>query len=435
MRFRQGLVSVLLPVFNGERYLDGAIESVLSQTYEDLELIIVDDFSTDRSHELIENYAARDKRICHFRNARRLGLFETYNQCLGQAAGEYIKPFAQYDLLRTTCVARCVHYLMTEPTTALVSTGYELMDARSNLLKGTADEPKRSVFAQRMLVPSGEVLERCLFPLANHLGEATNVMFRAQHQGTGFDSRLHQFAELEYWLRIVMQGDYISIPETYAFVRRHLGSAAITNSRNLMGACDLIKIARKYSRVIEACGRNEEEFLDLSISSYIKLIEEQLSDGTISAQHLREADDLRNRAKSNSAYDANISATTAFSALASALVGGDVNYVSFSSEPTESAGSMVQDLIDFREFSFHAMRLLAKAGAGEQPETPYHSYDYIGLFEDDGLPLDTDMDVEDDFEDASDMKPSAMDHLNSLLTKPLNALKGNRKSRRPVTSI
>jgi glycosyltransferase involved in cell wall biosynthesis len=362
MRFRQGLVSVCLPVYNGERYLDGAIESILTQTYEDLELIIFDDFSTDHSLEIIEGYAAKDRRISHWRNSRRLGLYETFNQCLGQAAGQFIKPFSQDDLLRTPALAKCIHQLILEPTVALATIGYEVMDARSNLLTGADKCGTQDVFEQRTLVAASEVLEKCLFPLTNQLGEVSSIMFRAQHQGTGFDSRLHQFAEIDYWMRILMQGDYLSIPETYAYVRHHLGSAAVNNTRNLMGACDLIKIARKYSRVIEACGKTEEDFLDISIACYIGQMEELLADGTVSAQRLRRADDLRTRAEINSAHEANASTTAAFSALASALVEGDVSCVSFTPQPTEAATAMLQDLIDFREFSFHAIRLLAAGG-------------------------------------------------------------------------
>ena len=469
MRFRQGLVSVCLPVYNGERYLDGAIESVLTQTYEDLELIIFDDFSTDHSLEIIEGYAAKDRRISHWRNARRLGLYETFNQCLAQANGQFIKPFSQDDLLRTPALAKCVHQLLLEPTVALATIGYEVMDARSNLLKGADKCQAQDVFEQRTLVAASEVLEKCLFPLTNHLGEVSSIMFRAQDQGSGFDSRLHQFAEIDYWMRILMQGDYLSIPETYAFVRHHLGSAAVNNTRNLMGACDLIKIARKYSRVIEACGKTEEEFLDLSITAYIAQIEELFTDGTVSAQRLRRADDLRARAQINSAHDANASTTAAFSALASALAEGDVSCVSFTPEPTEAATAMLQDLIDFREFSFHTIRLLAKgaittAGAMAMNKAPAPSFDSwldaSGAFSSPSQGLSGDQiaaetleaeieyqditifEVDDqEFEDAGDAKQSRMHKLNHMLTKPLKALQqsaardssGNRtRGRRPT---
>ena len=362
-----GLVSVCMPVYNGERYLQSAIQSILAQSYEHLELIIFDDFSSDHSLEMIEQFAATDSRIHHWRNGRRLGLFETYNQCLGQANGEYIKLFSQADLLHSEAIDSCVVQMELEPSVAMVTIGHELIDARGGPIKNPDTEWSREAFKPFRPIPSAEVLDKCLFPLTNFLGEASAVMFRASLQGSGFDGRLHQYAELDYWLRIIMSGDCICLPQAYAHIRHHLGSAAVTNTRNLMGACDLIKIARKFSRVIEACGKSEEEFLDLSIASYVAEIQNMVTDGTIAAGPLRRADDLRARAAMNSSHETSASATAAFSALASALVGGDVSAVSFESEPNASGAAMLEDLIDFREFSFHAIRLLSQISLPNSP--------------------------------------------------------------------
>ncbi|MBU6450922.1 MAG: glycosyltransferase family 2 protein [Cyanobacteria bacterium REEB67] len=360
MSFTPGLVSVCLPVYNGDQYLQAAIQSILAQTYQNLELIIFDDFSSDHSLAMIEHFAGLDNRIHHWRNGRRLGLFETYNQCLGQASGEYIKLFSQGDLLHHEAIEACVGQMQAEPTVAMVTIGHELIDARGGPIKNPDQEWMKEAFKPFRPIERLEVLEKCLFPLTNHLGEASAVMFRSAFQGTGFDSRLHQYAELDYWLRIIMDGDCICLPEAYAHIRHHLGSAAMTNSRNLMGACDLIKIARKFSRVIEACGKNEEEFLDQSISAYVAEIQTMVADGTIAAGPLRRAEDLRARAAMNSSHETSASATVAFSALASALVGGDVSAVSFAAEPNASGTAMLEDLIDFREFAFHAIRLLSQ---------------------------------------------------------------------------
>jgi glycosyltransferase involved in cell wall biosynthesis len=361
MSFTPGLVSICLPVYNGEQYLQGAIQSILAQTYQNLELIIFDDFSSDHSLAIIEYFAGLDNRIHHWRNGRRLGLFETYNQCLGQASGEYIKLFSQGDLLHHEAVEACVGQMQAEPSVALVTIGHELIDARGGPIKNPDQEWMKEAFKPFRPIERLEVLEKCLFPLTNHLGEASAVMFRSALQGTGFDSRLHQYAELDYWLRIIMEGDCICLPEAYAHIRHHLGSAAMTNSRNLMGACDLIKIARKFSRVIEACGESEEEFLDQSIGAYVAEVQSMVADGTIAAGPLRRAEDLRARAAMNSSHETSASATVAFSALASALVGGDVSAVSFAAEPNASGAAMLEDLIDFREFAFHAIRLLSQS--------------------------------------------------------------------------
>jgi len=444
MRFKKGLVSVCLPVLNGEKYLDGAIESVLSQTYDNIELIIFDDFSTDHSLEIIESYAAKDSRISYWRNGRRMGLYETYNQCLGQAQGEYIKPFSQDDLLRSPAIAKLVSNLIIEPSAALVTVGHDLIDARSNMLKGGSRDNPNKMFPTRTLIPSSNVLHKCLFPLANHLGEPSTIMFRSQYQGTGFDSRMNHFADLDYWLRIIMQGDYVAMPETYVFVRHHLGSTAISSTRNLMGACDLIKIARKFSRVIEACGKTYEEFLDISIPAYIAQIQEMVDDGTISADRLSRAQDLHIRNALNTTNETAASTTAAFSAIASALAGGDVSTLAFTPEPTETATNMLQDLIDFREFSFHSIRLLARTSlvypqeaepesqaAAEPPLPPAVQGDDYGqagleLYYDDNFPEEGDND-NDDFdiwqEDGPAPKSGRLKRINNVLSKPLKALK------------
>src|SRR5690349_18729732 len=93
------LVSVCLPVYNGEQYLRESIDSVLGQTYADFEILISDDGSTDSSAEICAQYADRDRRVRFWRNEANRGLFANYNICMNRARGEFIKPFAQDDVL------------------------------------------------------------------------------------------------------------------------------------------------------------------------------------------------------------------------------------------------------------------------------------------------------------------------------------------------
>ena len=75
-------VSILLPVYNGAKFLEAAVASALAQTFADFEIIVVDDCSTDGSLDLIEQLAEQDRRIKFLRNERNLGLFANYNRCL-----------------------------------------------------------------------------------------------------------------------------------------------------------------------------------------------------------------------------------------------------------------------------------------------------------------------------------------------------------------
>ena len=83
-------VSILMPAYNAERYIGTAIESVLSQSYDDWELIIVDDASDDNTGAICERYASKDKRIKTLRHTENKGISIGKNEALRHASGDYI---------------------------------------------------------------------------------------------------------------------------------------------------------------------------------------------------------------------------------------------------------------------------------------------------------------------------------------------------------
>ena len=84
------LVTVLMPVYNAEKYLSAAIESILMQTYKDYEFLIINDGSTDCSEHIIKDYQSKDSRIRYVKNETNLKLIETLNKGIKKATGEYI---------------------------------------------------------------------------------------------------------------------------------------------------------------------------------------------------------------------------------------------------------------------------------------------------------------------------------------------------------
>src|SRR6266567_1474240 len=87
---KKPIVSVLMPVYNGEKYLSVAIESILSQTFSDFEFLIVNDGSTDDSVEIIRDYAKKDSRIKLLNNEKEKGIVGALNTGIEKAAGSYI---------------------------------------------------------------------------------------------------------------------------------------------------------------------------------------------------------------------------------------------------------------------------------------------------------------------------------------------------------
>jgi glycosyltransferase involved in cell wall biosynthesis len=123
------LVSVGVPVFNGEAFLEDAIRSTLAQTLDDLELILCDNASQDRTPEICRDYAARDPRIHYFRNPRNLGAAANYNLTFNHARGRYFKWLAHDDRMRPSFLAKTFRLLEERPDAVLCNTIISYIDA------------------------------------------------------------------------------------------------------------------------------------------------------------------------------------------------------------------------------------------------------------------------------------------------------------------
>jgi glycosyltransferase involved in cell wall biosynthesis len=113
------LISVLITVYNRERYVAEAVESVLAQTMRDFEVIIVDDASTDGSAKIVEKYAGLDSRVRFFRNDRNLGDFPNRRRAAEHARGQYLKYVDSDDLIYPHSLAIMAEAMEGNPDAAL----------------------------------------------------------------------------------------------------------------------------------------------------------------------------------------------------------------------------------------------------------------------------------------------------------------------------
>ncbi|MFO1038563.1 MAG: glycosyltransferase family 2 protein [Geminicoccaceae bacterium] len=116
------LVSVGIPVYNGENYLEEAIRSVLAQTLDDLELVICDNASSDRTEEICRDYAAKDPRVRALRNPQNLGAIPNYNRVFDESRGRYFKWLAHDDRIKPTYLAATVAALEAASRAVLCNT-------------------------------------------------------------------------------------------------------------------------------------------------------------------------------------------------------------------------------------------------------------------------------------------------------------------------
>lgn len=195
------LVSVILPIYNGERYLKEAIESCLNQTYENIEIVVVDDASTDKSLEIIRSY--QDPRIKIFFHAENLGIAAATNTGYENAKGDYFTRFAADDIYVNTAVQEIVDYFEENLESDVVFTNqYWLI------------EPSREIIEIRT-GPAKDVLEY------NSLGLC--VFFKKKvYQTIGPVNGAVCLAEdYEYWLRCFLKVRIAHLDKFFYYYRLH----------------------------------------------------------------------------------------------------------------------------------------------------------------------------------------------------------------------
>lgn len=140
-RYEKKKVSILIPVYNRELLLEECIESTLNQTYDNFEVVIVDNASTDRTWEVCQAWAMRDERIRIFRNDENLGPVRNWQRCLDEATGEFCKFLFSDDKLMPDCLDRMVKVMTTSNCGVVVS----------SVLVGTSEKTATTYYKQQHL--------------------------------------------------------------------------------------------------------------------------------------------------------------------------------------------------------------------------------------------------------------------------------------------
>lgn len=289
------VVSICLPTFNGAKYLRLALEDALSQSFSDFELLIRDDNSEDESFEVIQEFAAQDKRIRAELNSKRLGLFANYNACMEQARGAYIKLFAQDDRWHSSTLARCVEALKNSPTASLLTCKRKIIVSNEMLsIKPVASNPAE-IFGKNSIFPSIQVRQRCLDPLENYIGEPCAVMFHSKHIGHGFDTTLHHLGDLEYWIRLLHHGDLAYIDDELVSFRMHEGSASTSNKARIWIAADIVKMSYACEQDLKAIKKSRQSFIEESLQSYSLELHNFVDTGELNVGTLRQDQSPLNR--------------------------------------------------------------------------------------------------------------------------------------------
>lgn len=193
----QPLLTVIMPVYNGEEYLRPAIDSVLAQTFTDFELIIMNDGSTDASREILETYHDKRIRLVHQKNR---GLVGTLNRAIGLAQGEYIARHDCDDVSRRDRFELQVQYLNEHQDVGLLGSSYRLLN----------DEEK---VIGRFIPFLDDTTVRQDFLLHNPFGHGTVMFRRSTVDEIGLYAPLKYTEDYEYWWRFAGASKVVNLPE------------------------------------------------------------------------------------------------------------------------------------------------------------------------------------------------------------------------------
>lgn len=140
MRNEKPLVSIGIPVYNGENYLRDCLTSVCSQTYDNLEIIICDNASSDATKEICEEFVLKDSRIKYYRNKENLGAAPNYNKAFLLSSGKYFKWQAHDDIIEKKLIEKCVEVAEKHKDVSLVYARRTIIDKDGKKIKDIDDK-------------------------------------------------------------------------------------------------------------------------------------------------------------------------------------------------------------------------------------------------------------------------------------------------------
>jgi glycosyltransferase involved in cell wall biosynthesis len=195
-------VSVLMSVYNGERFLINSVESILEQTFPDFEFLIIDDGSTDSTWEILEKYADKEARIILVRNEKNIGLTRSLNKGLALARGEYLARQDADDISLPQRLEMQVKFLDAHPEVSLVGTGMEIIDENGKILALHQPPTDHESIAAELLIKN------------NSVGHST-VMARLDilKELRGYNERLPYAQDYDLWWRLCRKRKIANLPE------------------------------------------------------------------------------------------------------------------------------------------------------------------------------------------------------------------------------
>lgn len=260
-------VSICIPVYNGEKTIKRAILSAAAQTYDNIEILVIDNCSEDGTKEVVKSI--KDERIVFLQNDSNLGMAGNWNECIKKSTGEYIHFLCADDTIRPDCIRKKVSVMERFSDVVMVTSATALVDENDDFIMNR----KRY---DRNVIIKGYDYGRRSFREGNVFGEPSNILFRKEcTEKTGsFSTDLHYTTDWELWMKIASLGRVAYLKDALTDYR--LSSDNITSRMKLK---KIMEDDAKLIRRIKAMGYFDMNTFDecymkimLTIKDYCRLV-------------------------------------------------------------------------------------------------------------------------------------------------------------------
>src|SRR3990167_450572 len=219
---QQPLVSAVISTYNGAKYIKKAIDSVLGQTYKNIELNITDDCSTDDTPKIIFEYLKKDSRIRSFKNKSNIGSYKSLNKAIRATKGKYIANLDDDDIwIDSQKIKKQVEFMEKNNDYGLVGGGMIKIDIKNN-------EIARFVFPEH----DREIRKSILS--ANNLIAHSSALFRKDiwEKAAGYNALFDYSADLDLWLKMGKISKFYNFQEYFIYYLEKEGSEIFFSRKN-----------------------------------------------------------------------------------------------------------------------------------------------------------------------------------------------------------
>lgn len=188
------LISVIIPCYNAEKYVKESIDSILRQTYSNLEIVIVDDCSSDNTLSILKGIAAKDNRVKLFCHAENKKLIHTLNECIDYCHGDFIARMDSDDISEPTRLQEQITFLLKNPNYDVCGTSAQLIDEDGKKLS------KKKMITCRPIISE-------IAAMGNFIIHPSVMMRRSVLLNNKYDSSFPSAEDYELWCRLLCKQD------------------------------------------------------------------------------------------------------------------------------------------------------------------------------------------------------------------------------------